>query len=258
MSLELSERLITHHVGGAWRAPLSNRMRALPAPHGAASPGALVEADAADLARALAAAHAAAPSLAALAPAQRRDLAAGLVEAVAAHLPMLAAARALETGADTAATRAEAQDMLRAMRRVLQDGVAPSASAAAPLAVLGVAPAPPALLGAAMVALILAGRAAVLKPAPRAAIVPLVLMQSLDAGAPALPAGALNLIQGGGAATGAALLTGPGLAAALLAGKPAPRPALAAAVLAAGLPLICLDDAADLPSLCAGLPERAP
>jgi hypothetical protein len=42
--------------------------------------------------------------------------------------------------------------------------------------VLGVAPAPPALLGAAMVALILAGRAAVLKPAPRAAIVPLVLM----------------------------------------------------------------------------------
>jgi len=64
---DLSERRLTHFVGGAWRAPLSQRMAGGPR-------GRRVLAGPEDLARAIGAAGAAAPGWSALAPELRRRL----------------------------------------------------------------------------------------------------------------------------------------------------------------------------------------
>lgn len=64
---DLAERRLTHFVGGAWRAPLSQRMAG-------GARGRMVLAEPVDLARAMAAALAAAPAWAALGAKARADL----------------------------------------------------------------------------------------------------------------------------------------------------------------------------------------
>ncbi|AMY69712.1 hypothetical protein [Frigidibacter mobilis] len=76
MQDDLAERRLTHFVGGAWRAPLSQRMAGGPR-------GRRVLAGPQDLARALAVAAQAAPEWAALAPAAR----AGLLAAAGLEVP---------------------------------------------------------------------------------------------------------------------------------------------------------------------------
>ncbi len=82
MDGDLSERRLTHFVGGAWRAPLSQRVAGGPR-------GRRVLAGPEDLARAMAVAAAAAPEWAALAP----DIRAGLLAEAGLEVPL-----ALPTG----------------------------------------------------------------------------------------------------------------------------------------------------------------
>lgn len=77
MDGDLSERRLTHFVGGAWRAPLSQRMAGGPR-------GRRVLAGAEDLARAIGAAGAAAPGWSALAP----DIRAGLLAEAGLEVPL--------------------------------------------------------------------------------------------------------------------------------------------------------------------------
>jgi acyl-CoA reductase-like NAD-dependent aldehyde dehydrogenase len=204
----LSELLLTHHVAGRWRAPLSQRVRDVRGADGALL-SRMVEAGPRDLARALAAAEAAAPVLAALPAAARDALALRFAEELAARAEVLAWARRLEGGG---------ADGLG--RQVDLAGMPPG-----PLAVLGTVAGGPAPLAGVLAAALRAGRPAIVKPAPRAALSPLVLIEALVAAG--VPPGAVGLVQGGGAATGAGLLALPGLGGAVLAGKPAPRPGMA-------------------------------
>lgn len=204
----LTELLLTHHVAGHWRAPLSVRMRAVPGPDGAVI-GRLVEAGAEDLARALAAARAS--GLSGLPVATRAVLADRFAAELAARAEALSAARRLEgLGEALAADPVVALDL----------GPLPEG----PVAVLGAVGASPELLAVVLAAGLRAGRPVILKPAPRAPVTGVVLVEALRAAG--VPPGAVALLQGGGAATGAALLARPELAGAVLAGKPAARPGI--------------------------------
>ncbi|MGY6411252.1 MAG: aldehyde dehydrogenase family protein [Alkalilacustris sp.] len=189
----LSELLITHHVGGAWRAPLSQRMHDVRL-HGALA-GRLVEAEEADVRRALDHARRmpAAP--------QPDHLAQRFLDAWAARAGWAEAAR---------------------RREGFSGGLAPQIpglSGSGPLALLGSVITTPGLMAGAVAAGLRAGRPILLKPAPRAPFTALVLAEALaEAGA---PPGAFALLQGGGAVTGTALRTLLGTGDLRLLGKPA-------------------------------------
>jgi len=207
----LKELLLTHHVGGHWRAPLSGQMRDVLTPSGAPL-GRLVEAGDRDLARAMAAARRAAPALSALPAGARAALAGRFARELALRAEALTAARQLEgLAVGLAADPVALPDL----------GPLPPG----PIALLGTVAAPPALLAGALAAALRAGRPVLLKPAPRAPVAPLVLVEALRAAG--VPPGAVALLQGGGAATGAPLLALPGLGGALLVGKPTARAAIA-------------------------------
>jgi acyl-CoA reductase-like NAD-dependent aldehyde dehydrogenase len=199
----LSERLLAHHVAGRWRAPLSQRMRDVPGPDGAPL-GRLVEGDARDIARLMAAAGGAGPVLGALGSAGRSAVADRFRVELIAREGLLAEARRLEGGAPPGTLEGRALPPLP-----------PGA-----LALLGTVAAP-ALVAALLAAALREGRPVILKPAPRAPLAALVIVEA--ARAAGAPAGAVSLVQGGGTGTGAALLAAPGIAAGLLAGKPAAR-----------------------------------
>ena len=201
----LSELLLTHHVAGRWRAPLSQRLRDLRGPDGRLL-GRLVEAGPADLTRALAAAEAAAPRLAALPEPARTALVERFLTALAARAEALETLHRLEGGQ---------------MAMAVPATVDPDSLPPGPLAVLGTVEGTPALLAGALVAALRAGRPVILKPAPRAPLGALVLVEALRAAG--APPGSVGLVQGGGAVTGARLLEMPGLGGALLLGKPEPR-----------------------------------
>lgn len=207
----LSELLLTHHVAGHWRAPLAQGMRDLLAPDGRLI-GRLVEAGPDDLARALAAAEAAAPQLAAMPAADRAALADRFGVELEARAQELAAARRLETVAAEVVSQPYA---------ALDAGALPPG----PLALLGTVAGHPALMAGVLAVALRAGRPAIVKPAPRAPLTAMVLVEALAAAG--APAGAVGLIQGGGAATGAGLLSAPGLGGAVLVGKAAVRPGIA-------------------------------
>jgi len=241
MQGDLTEKLLTHHIGGAWRAPFSEGMRAVVAGPGKAVIGHIVEADQADIARAVNVASTAAGGFSALPPAARQRMAARFLDAVRDRMDPIAEARALERGIEPEAAHREAQALLTAMERALMAGTAREDRFAGPVAVLGVlgvGPAPLAVLGVLLLGVIASGYCCILKPAPGAAISPLGLM---DAARDALvPAGVLNLVQGGGLVTGERLVARIGTGPVLLAGKPTARAALRDKASAAGTRLICL------------------
>lgn len=229
--MELSERLLTQYIAGGWRVPLSTVMRAVPGPPGAA-PMALVEAGPADVARACAAADAGARALAAQGAPGRAKLVQAMAAAVEARADLLAQAIMLEFGV----SRDAASGDLDAMRRAIAAKPAMPRQVGAgggKVLLLGAVGARPDLWAGMMAAGLREGCALLIKPAPRAPVLPAMLAAVLHE-AQLLPPGALGLIQGGGGVTGAALLAQPGLSGALLLGRAAPRAALATP----GLPLV--------------------
>ncbi|MBK5927403.1 aldehyde dehydrogenase family protein [Rhodobaculum claviforme] len=199
----LAEMLMTHHVGGSWRAPLSQRMRDVRGPDGRPL-GRMVEGGAADVARAIA--MAAACGLEGMDPAQRADLAARVLEEWHARRAALEAALRHGGGSD-------ATDL---------PPLAPLA-VSGPVAMLGTVAAAPGLMAAAVAGALRAGQPVVLKPAPRGPFTALALAEAVAAAG--APPGAFALLQGGGAHTGRALVSHPGLGAAVVLGK-APRAGL--------------------------------
>ena len=233
---DLNEKLITHHVGGAWRAPYSGRMRALRRGGGGPVIGALAEADERDIARAMHGSVAGAAAMAAMGQAARDRLAAAFLDRTRERAALIAASRALERGGT--GHEAEGHRMLRAMEQTLYEPPPDSAGAAGEMAlILGTAAGPLEALGAALVQRLRAGGAILLKPAPRAPIVPLALMDALAAAG--VPRGAAGLLQGGGVTTGAPLLGHPKITCAVLAGKAAARTELAETARAGGVRLDC-------------------
>lgn len=235
---DLNERLITHHVGGTWRAPYSERMRNLrPLPAGPVI-GALAEADAQDIARAMRASEAGAASMDALGQSARDRLAAAFLSQTRERGALIAAARALERGQDRTSAEAEVQRMLRAMERALSEPVPESRGTAGPMMlILGTAAGALESMGTVLLQRLRTGGAFLLKPAPRAPVVPAVLMDALASAG--LPPGAGGLLQGGGVATGAPLLLHLRVTRAVLAGKATARAELAAAARAGGVQLEC-------------------
>ncbi len=201
----LAEMLMTHHVGGRWRAPLSQRMRDVRGPRGALL-GRMVEAGPADVQRALRYAEGAAQAL--VAPG---------AEGRAAFVQRFLAEWAERAAWVEAARRREG----------FSGGLTPrelSLPGGGPVALLGSVLASPGLMAGAVAAGLRAGRPVLLKPAPRAPFTALVLAEALAAAGP--PPGAFALLQGGGRVTGMALRSQCGTERVVLLGKP-PRCALA-------------------------------
>ena len=199
----LAEMLVTHHVGGRWRAPLSQRMRDVRGRRGALL-GRLVEAEPADIQRALHHAKAAGQALAPLDAAGREALAQRFLAEWTARSNWVEAAR---------------------RREGFSGGLTPRAltlAGAGPLALLGSVVTPPGLMAGAVAAGLRAGRTVLLKPAPRAPFTALVLAEALAAAGP--PPGSFALLQGGGAVSGMALRSLCGAANVALLGKPARSP----------------------------------
>ncbi|MCC5986012.1 MAG: aldehyde dehydrogenase family protein [Rhodobacteraceae bacterium] len=185
---DLSEKLITHYVRGAWRAPLAVAAGWPVRMACGRVPGQIVPAGTADVARALEAA--------------------GLArEALADPARWLAALDAARPAIEAALAAAQRQE------RGAKGSFAPSPQSvpatARPLAILL-----PAALGPAAQLDILRGalaaaRPVIVKPAPGGAVAATVLMDHLHR--LDLPAGAVAMLQGDGPGTGALLQATPGL-----------------------------------------------
>lgn len=191
----MAEKLLTHHVGGVWRAPLSQRMRNVTIQDGPATLR-LVEADRQDIDRAF--------GLARL-PDSAPEIAARLAAAWRVRGSDLARGQ----HPDSAATPPRPGPM-----RGLPMGV---------VVLLGSVRAPVGMLAAAAIAALGQGCAVILKPAPRAPFEGLALADAVSDAA--LPPGCFTLLQGGGAVTGQALCRHEGCAGAFLPGR-VPRPEL--------------------------------
>ncbi len=186
---DLSEKLITHYVGGAWRAPLATAAQPVTLVCGRV-PGQIVPAGAADVARALAWAEAA--QMVMTAPARQQEWLAAFDAARPALLGALDAAQRLERGAP--------------------GGIVPGtklSTGPGPLALLLPAAMSPVAQAGVLRAALAAARPVIVKPAPGGAVSATVLMDHLHR--LGLPPGAVAMLQGDGPGTGAVLEHTPGL-----------------------------------------------
>lgn len=198
----LSEKLFTHYVGGAWRAPLATRSRPVRLADGT-EPGQIVLAGPADIARAHAAAMAALDALAD--PVKRAQWCTALEVCLAEAQPLLDAAHAAERHSPSP------------LHTAFRPGIMPRAPGRdgtgngklRPQVLLAAAGTPPDALGAAVRDCIAAGQPVILKPAPGGAVLATVLIDTVAAAR--LPPGAVCMLQGDGPGTGALLYAHPGL-----------------------------------------------
>lgn len=225
MSDDLSEKLLTHYVAGAWRAPFGPRMLPVILPDGVRA-GQIVCAGVQDVARAVAAAQAGRMLLSATPQVARRELVRGMARAVRGRADWLAGAVASARGLAHDAAMQEAMALADSLDAALLPGLAagekPFAGSAA---LLSARTASLGTIGGVLAGAVLSGGALVLKPAPGAAVVAARLMDVLAS--TGLPPGMVNLLQGDGPGSGGLVAGDTGFGHVLLAGGPEAAAALA-------------------------------
>lgn len=218
MPRDLTEKLLTHYVGGTWVAPLSTRGFAVVNPATEAEEGTIVLGGAADVDRAVAAAKAALPAFSAWTKAERRALLRRIVRLSERRLPDLAQAISRDMGAPmTTALALQADlatvrlrgfiDALEAQREVRPNGDALTCEPAGVCALITSWKWPLNQVALKVLPAIAAGCASVLKPSQFTPLSSILCMEILDEAG--VPAGVVNMVQGDGAETGAALVGHP-------------------------------------------------
>lgn len=215
MPVDRTEKLLTHYLGGSWRAPLSVRHHPILDPADGTLWGRIVLADPADVDRAVAAATEARPGWAATPPAGRLGLIQALLAGLERRLPDLAAALALETGAAPGLAARQAGTALAETRalaaaleagtgpRLLEDGAVLAGRPHGVCAVLTAALDPAGAVARLVLPALAAGCCVIWKPGPEAPVSALVWTDLLDAAG--APPGVFSMLQGCGPVTGAAL-----------------------------------------------------
>ncbi len=217
MSKDHVEKLLAHYVGGAWVAPLSDRTFPVVNPANGAEEGRIVLGGVADVDRAVAAAHAAFATFSRTSKPDRLALLRRILAVSGRRLPDLARAvsrdmgapmtMALELQADVAVGHLQGFiDALEAQpeREVLANGDILLREPIGVCALITPWNWPLNQITLKVLPALAAGCTMVLKPSEFTPLSSLVYMEILDEAG--VPAGVVNMIQGDGAETGAALV----------------------------------------------------
>lgn len=226
MSDDLNEKLLTHYVAGAWRAPFGERMLPVILPDGVQA-GQIVCAGEQDVARAVAAAQMGRELISATPQAARQVLLSGMARAVRGRADWLAAAVAGAGGVAPGTALQEAKVLADCLDAALLPGGAAAGQEhlGGVAALLSARAAPLASIGTVLAGVVLSGGALVLKPAPGAAVLAARLMDVLAGSG--LPPGVVNLLQGDGPGSGGLIAADAGFSRVLLVGGAAAATSLA-------------------------------